>query len=198
MHAHRPTGRGLARGVGGAQPGERCIERVDRAEQEGAGRDPGPSRVQEGPASRDGAHEPDRATVAQKADELTAEVVGDRRGLGLDELVPAVDEHEDRGPLASAPVVRRPGAACAEPTVDLVAQVPQEGRAAPGVVGPDPRADVGERVEVGQRPVRVDYVQVQGVGADSPRRPAPAPRRAVVRPCRTRRRAATTRAARTR
>ena len=49
-----------------------------------------------------------------------------------------------------------------EPPVDLVAQVRQQGCAGPGVVGPDPGADVREHVEVGEGTVCVDDVQVQG------------------------------------
>ena len=65
----------------------------------------------------------------------------------------------------------RSGSAAAEATVDLGAQVPDEGGAGPrwSSLG-DAGAEVGERAEVGQRPVGVDDVHVQGSRAGAGRR----------------------------
>ena len=63
------------------------------------------------------------------------EVVGGVGGLGLDELLPAVDDQ--RGSWAADPRAGMwPGSCRPEPPVDLVAQVVSEGRAGPGSSDP--------------------------------------------------------------
>ena len=52
VHPHGPAGRRVARRVGGAQAGERRVERVDAAQQEGAPGDLAPARVQQAAATR--------------------------------------------------------------------------------------------------------------------------------------------------
>ena len=94
VHPYGPARGWVAGRVGGAQPGERRVERVDAAQQEGAPGDLTPARVQQAAPSGHGPEDADRPTVAQNPQERADQLIGAVRGLGLDELVPAVDQDE--------------------------------------------------------------------------------------------------------
>ena len=160
VHPHRPPGWRVAGYVCGAQTGERRVERVDAAQQEGAPGDLAPARVQQSAPTRHHAHHTDRPAVAQDPQDGVGQQVGAVRRLGLEELVPAVDQQDDRRRRGLRGGRRSvPGGTKAP--VDLVPQVSDQGDAGPVVVAAGARAQVGERAEVAQRPVGVDDLQVE-------------------------------------
>ena len=196
VHPHRPA-RVAGRGGRRWRAARRAPRRAGRCCPSRKVRpgDLAPPRVQQAAAARDRAHHADRPAVAQHPQERAGQRVGAVRGLGLDELVPAVDQDEDRRPVdlrplaPSGPARRRRGAGRPRR-----AGAGRRAAQAALVVAAHARAEMGERVEVGQRAVGVDDVQVQrvraGVGRRGERR-APAGRSCAR--CPTRRRAATAR-----
>lgn len=161
MHPHGTARRWFARRVRRAQAGERRVEGVDAAHQEGASGHLAPPWVQQGAATGDGADHAGRPPVAQHAQEGGGEVLRPVGRVGLDELLPTVDEQQDRRRCSKCRRVARSLRPHQEAPVHLGAQVLHEGGAGPHVVDPGAGSQVREGAEVGQRPVTVDDVQVQ-------------------------------------
>ena len=170
-HLHLPavrdadpaTWHGVRGQVGGPQPGQGRLERVDPTEEQDRSAGPGPLRLEQRPTARDDAPYARRAAVAERREEPVEHRVGPCRPGRIGELVPAVD-HDDRLGIASG----RPGprvrplvaGAGRTPGPREVVEVVEQCRQPTSVARSDDGADVGQGGQVAQRPRRVHDVDV--------------------------------------